>query len=54
MGITNTDGLWAIVGGTKELSRADGTIKHTLLRATALENYRQLDLRAFYTPPAVS
>uniref|UniRef100_A0A453JCQ1 Dirigent protein n=2 Tax=Aegilops tauschii subsp. strangulata TaxID=200361 RepID=A0A453JCQ1_AEGTS len=54
MGITNTDGQWAIVGGTKELSRADGTIKHTVLRATALENYRQLDIRAFYTPPAVN
>lgn len=54
MGISNTDGQWAIVGGTNELSRADGTIDHTVLRATADENYRRLDIRAFYTPPVVS
>ncbi|KAI4999167.1 hypothetical protein ZWY2020_059920 [Hordeum vulgare] len=29
MGISNTDGHSAIVGGTNELSRADGTIDHT-------------------------
>ncbi|KAI4999169.1 hypothetical protein ZWY2020_059922 [Hordeum vulgare] len=28
-GDLNTDGQWAIVGGTNELSRADGTIDHT-------------------------
>ncbi|KAI4999174.1 hypothetical protein ZWY2020_059927 [Hordeum vulgare] len=54
MGISNTDGQWAIVGGTNELSRADGTIDHTVLRATADENYRRLDIRAFYTPPVAN
>ncbi|KAI4962897.1 hypothetical protein ZWY2020_059928 [Hordeum vulgare] len=54
MGITDTDGEWAIVGGTKELFRADGTINHTIFRRTASENYRQLDIHAFYTPRAVN
>lgn len=44
---------WAIVGGTGELARADGTIKHKLIRSTDVESYRQADIHAFYTPAAV-
>ncbi|KAM0908448.1 hypothetical protein ACQ4PT_015455 [Festuca glaucescens] len=54
MGITDAQGQWAIVGGTGELARADGTIKHKIVNPTKDENYRQLDIHAFYSPPAVN
>ncbi|XP_051230190.1 uncharacterized protein [Lolium perenne] len=58
MGITDAQGQWAIVGGTGELARADGTIKHKIVPPTPTtsinENYRQLDIHAFYSPPAVN
>ncbi|KAM3317004.1 hypothetical protein ACQJBY_034904 [Aegilops geniculata] len=54
MGITGAVGQWAIVGGTNEFARADGTIDHKIVLAAGFENYRQLDIKAFYTPPAVN
>jgi hypothetical protein len=54
MGITDIDGQWAIVGGTGELALAQGTIKHKAIIQADPENYRQLDIHAFYTPQAVS
>jgi hypothetical protein len=53
MGITEESGQWAIVGGTGELALAQGTIKHKAI-VMPTENYRQLDIHAFYTPQAVS
>jgi hypothetical protein len=54
MGITGAEDEYAIVGGTRELARADGTIKHKLVRNTTNDNYRQLDIHAFYAPLVVS
>uniref|UniRef100_A0ACD5VB23 Uncharacterized protein n=1 Tax=Avena sativa TaxID=4498 RepID=A0ACD5VB23_AVESA len=55
MGITEENGQWAIVGGTGELAIARGTIKHTVLKNPGIiGNIRQLDIHAFYTPPAVN
>uniref|UniRef100_N1QXY9 Dirigent protein n=1 Tax=Aegilops tauschii TaxID=37682 RepID=N1QXY9_AEGTA len=47
-------GEWAIVGGTGKLSMARGIIKYKFPQiVTSFENYRQLDIHAFYTPQAV-
>lgn len=54
MGITDAIGQYAIVGGTGELAGADGTIKHKIVNSIKNENYRQLDIHAFYSPPAVN
>ncbi|CAM0958385.1 unnamed protein product [Alopecurus aequalis] len=53
-GITDSAGQWAIVGGTGELTSAHGAIKHQVLKSLAVENYRQLDIHAFYTPTTVN
>uniref|UniRef100_A0A453ADI7 Dirigent protein n=2 Tax=Triticinae TaxID=1648030 RepID=A0A453ADI7_AEGTS len=47
-------GEWAIVGGTGKLAMARGIIKYKFPQiVTSVENYRQLDIHAFYTPQAV-
>lgn len=53
-GITDSEGQWAIVGGTKELTSAHGAIKHKVLKGSAIENYRKIDILAFYTPTTVN
>ena len=56
--ISGANGEWAIVGGTGKLSMARGTIKFTKVQPESnpnTENYRKIDIHAFYTPsPAVS
>ncbi|XP_051229865.1 uncharacterized protein [Lolium perenne] len=55
-GITGFEGQWVVGGGTGELASAHGVIKHKILTGlgSAVENYRQLDIQAFYTPPTVN
>ena len=53
MGIFNPVGEWAIIGGTGELTMARGTIKYKILQESAgIESIRELNIRAFYTPPS--
>ncbi|XP_037427497.1 dirigent protein 21-like [Triticum dicoccoides] len=50
--ITSADGEFAIVGGTGKLSMACGTVKFIAIQAqsSSIENYRKIDIHAFYTP----
>ncbi|KAI4968522.1 hypothetical protein ZWY2020_045852 [Hordeum vulgare] len=52
--MSGENGECAIVGGTGKLSMARGTVKFTEVTNTGSENYRKIDIHAFYTTsPAV-
>uniref|UniRef100_A0ACD5TQU6 Uncharacterized protein n=1 Tax=Avena sativa TaxID=4498 RepID=A0ACD5TQU6_AVESA len=47
-------GEWAIVGGTGKLAMARGIINYKASQmVTTVENYRQIDIQAFYIPNTV-
>ncbi|KAL5224870.1 hypothetical protein ABZP36_011509 [Zizania latifolia] len=55
MGTTPEKGQWAIVGGTRELAMAYGTIDHNVVRTNpGIDVFRQLDIHAFYIPPQMA
>ncbi|KAI4968525.1 hypothetical protein ZWY2020_045855 [Hordeum vulgare] len=48
--VSGADGEWAIVGGTRKLSMARGTVKFTTVQNSPNDgNYRKIDIHAFYT-----
>uniref|UniRef100_A0A8I6WK38 Dirigent protein n=1 Tax=Hordeum vulgare subsp. vulgare TaxID=112509 RepID=A0A8I6WK38_HORVV len=51
MGIfSGPNGEWAIVGGTGKLSMARGTVNFTTVQdSPTIENYKKIDIHAFYT-----
>ena len=54
--VSGADGEWAIVGGTRKLSMARGTVKFTTVQNSPnIESYKKIDIHAFYTTqPTVS
>lgn len=50
MGVTPSDGQWAISGGTGEFALAHGIIKQKVVQGNADENVKELHVHAFYTP----
>ncbi|KAF6983892.1 LOW QUALITY PROTEIN: hypothetical protein CFC21_001983 [Triticum aestivum] len=49
MGLTPSDGQWAISGGTGEFALAHGIIKQKVVQGNADENVKELHVHAFYT-----
>ena len=55
MGMSPQDGQWAIVGGTGEFANAHGIIKFRALpNSPKHQNFKELDIHAFYNPEAVN